>query len=848
MAETWHLLEVNKPIQADVDTQTFGGVVASHNTDLNSRKGAVMARRKETLALPTPNSPHAVAHELVTGRDALNSSDLYAAAYRSSVDQNTPLYSVGVRGFKKIDGSDIADDGANNGWVFPQIVQPSHGETSATIELNGAELRLHAKSPKWYGTPRSIIEAVNDFKYDIGGYEPVLPAGSKFRIDGPFGESNDMAAPNANDFSINHGSSQRLGNSIEFGDIPFWGPIEGRNSDGRLAGQYEYAYFAVSYLYDGYQESPLTLLGQVAELTNSTEASEGCRSIYIELIMRTVRPNEEQRNPPKRARKIRLYCAPAATRLPNPLQSGEFFLASEIDVADWDAKSKALRNSFAVTSIRNGTSYPNISEMGTHNKAFECEVDVGWADQTAGEGRSNAVVYTAFDAGVPVFRLNNNDAYYRCAEVGIFTTADSHENARTIVFFAHTEDETALNTEIANSGNKPTINVGHAFRPMSSDTSLGLVHRTYIGSELTGRPTYTQLSGLNQTEEIVGPPRKYGYSGYDIPVIANVQDKDEIWHPSRMMWACFSPSAVLTPDRFKALNYRDFDAEIMAAVRSGGYLAVLTKRDLTFGIFTGDELQWDFSDVYRNYGCAARKSVSETPFGVMYLGHDGKVKMLSGGSPVLDFNSDPVAELIEEFRDYWPYAVGRYSARHQQYVLTFPRGGGATAINTVIYDFRARGWITADIYGSNEFPSEMRPLAGAEDGDGDIIFAAESNTEQGYIKYAAGDERFNGNCYVHIRTNFGDVLGEKSVQRVRPIYDAGEVPLEMTCTPESEASTHPNDPLFGAQTRDQFTSGLTANDRLALRDRAFTFEIQNFERLGVFAVEVEFGEGVKASV
>jgi len=309
---------------------------------------------------------------------------------------------------------------------------------------------------------------------------------------------------------------------------------------------------------------------------------------------------------------------------------------------------------------------------------------------------------------------------------------------------------------------------------------------------------------------------------------------------------------VLTPDRFKALNYRDLDSEFVAAVRSGGYLAVLTKRDLTFGIFTGDELQWDFSDVYRNYGCAARQSVSETPFGVMYLGHDGKIKMLSGGAPVLDFNSDPVAELIEEFRDFWPYAVGRYSARHQQYVLTFPRGGSPTAINTVIYDFRARGWITADIYGSAEQPSKMRPFAGAEDGDGDIIFAAESNSEQGYVKYAASsEERFSGSCYVTVRTHFGDVLGEKSVQRVRPIFDPSAdegVNLTMTCTPESADEEHPGDPDFGPQTRDNFVSGQTANDKLALRDRMFTFKIQNFERLGLFAVEVEGGEGVKASV
>jgi hypothetical protein len=275
-------------------------------------------------------------------------------------------------------------------------------------------------------------------------------------------------------------------------------------------------------------------------------------------------------------------------------------------------------------------------------------------------------------------------------------------------------------------------------------------------------------------------------------------------------------------------------------------LAVLGKQDLVFGILRNDELAWEFSDSYKHLGCASRKSICETPIGVFYLGYDGKVKLLDGNRPVMDFKSDEVGDYVEQFRGSWEYAVGSYSARHQQYLLQFPRGGRPSYIKLLVYDFR-QGWMTASLWTGPD-AGAAGIMCSTTDLDGDSLWGGVASDEHGVFKYASSDSnRLGGLSRITLLTHFDEINAVKTLQRLKPIFTADEdLALQITVTPEDTA-TRLGDTLHGELELTGFTSGKIHQGRIALTDRAFTFTAEYFEALNAVLLEIESQEGVNQS-
>lgn len=833
-------LPLDSGIRQDIDTDIYGGVSVAHDVDLKSQPGKLNARKADSFDINAPGPTHNIICDLAIKNRFGSSEKTYAILTRATQSLDSNITGFGVRGFANIDGSIQDSDPNENGWHFPPEAQPRSQTIKGNIEHNGREVRLHTRYPKWYGLPRSITENTIDFRYTRTNVEtPVLvePSDEEFSITGPFGDTNVLNAPSPEHLEII--KVERFGqdfvNNRIFGDITLGDPA-----------RFRYLYFAASYLFDGYQETPLGLLNAIEIRGQGTDWIDGdpdtWASISVDIKLKGISYGEEGgsetvRSISKRARKIRLYCFPSPVKSIDPLSSGDWYLANEIDVSKWDSKNKAVRWSLPCT-LGPASIYHIANRTGVR-----VDVNVAWVP---GSGNvlvpesPNIYTWETFLSGYPYMKLGDDDTEFPIQHISIWNGRTEDQNQRFVQFFTTEAMTEQLERVLGRLGNNAFVRVYHSFR----NSDYHPFHRTYIGDELLLRPTYSQLSGISQSETFVSPGRSGGYIGYDVPVIWGIWDKDGFYHANRMMTPDSSPAG-LTEDRFSQLNYNDFPFEIVRAIRSGPYLAVMGRSQIDFGILRSDDLAWEFATGVSGVGLVSYRSLAETPYGVAFLASDG-IRLLASNE-VSQVISSQIWSDLENLKDYFSTSVGFYSPRYNSYIIQIV-DPDSTSFNAYMYDFDVKQWVTLSL-----------GLIIINDVVGDIITAADVDPD-GYGEYCTlsggsgrvlckfGGANYNVDTAAYtINAVFDDPVFEKILKYIKLHFTDAEqlTPSSPTfgIVITSDAGTNPTDSGNNSQTP-TLTSGVPSSN-IAMHARRFTFEITGFDSLSAFFADVD-NLGVRA--
>jgi hypothetical protein len=841
MAESeYKRLNLGSGYQQNTDTDVLGGTTVAVDVDLKSKPGTVRARKSDAVDVLSPLPPHSFVYDVVVKRNFGSDDKTYGVLTKGYPTEAAAINGFATRGFKDLSGNSIPGDPNQNGWKFHQGTRMS--VTTGNLEHNNREIRFHSADPIWYGTIRGMAENTVDYRYTEYAPESwVSPAGQTFQllntlevteqsdeifnITGPFSESNKILPPQVGSLQVLRGL--RMGQDYNPGTRPMFGDCSDVGFDGNP--RYQFLYFAASYLYDGFQESPLTLLNVIEIRGQGDDWVSGNRdtweSICIDLLIKGVGYGVSgvqgaYRNIPKRVRKIRLYCFPSPTRISDPKSSGRFYLVNEIDVSKWDSENKGLRLSLPCVSRTR-------ADGGFGYKGVEVDVTRGWTSEA--EESPFDVEWPEFIQGNPYFKLGDDDTEFPISKVYVRLVDGEVVNRRHIMFLTDLSHYVLLDNLMGRLGQNAFVRVYHSFR----NTDNSPIHRTYIGDELLKRPTYDQLSGLLNTAEYISPARERGYGGYDVPIIYRVRDKDGQWHKNRMMWATHSPAGVITSDRF--LEYRDSEFNLVSAARSGVYLAMLGDAGIEFGTITQDEIGWDFSDVFAGIGCVAERSVAETPHGVMFLSQDG-VRMLIGNT-ISDVISLPVREFTDDARSYQSSAVGNYSARWNWYILHFPEGetnlSGVLPFYALVYDFDVKEW--ALLYLDVE-----TAYCGTTDPNGDALFAGVFGNC--LSKISASDD-YKPYPHYTVYEIFDDPVHEKTLQNLKLNFEKSSVEDISLIITTDTTSSKPADEnglsqVLGPET---LTSGV-GTTRRAMSARLFKFAFSGFSELNNSFVRIERGE------
>lgn len=847
MDKGYRKLNLGGGYQQNTDTEVLGGVVEAVDVDLKSKPGTVRARKKDETDVLTPGGAYSTVIDLVVKRKFGTEDNTYAILTKSVPGNDVPISGFLTRGFRDVNGDEVAGDEGRSNWKLSHSPRTS-GINDGNLEHNGKEIRLHCDDPQWFGIPPGIDEETIDFKYVAGAITdpPVVtePTEDMFKISEPFCESNTILAPSPQHLEVFKGG--RMGQDYAPGNLaPMFGDVNNEVTGG-VKPRFQFLYFAASYMYDGWQESPLGLLnmieirGQDADWASG--AADGWCSIYVDMKLKSVvyglsGESVAQRNIPKRVRKIRLYCFPSRVRVSDPLAVGTWYIANEIDVAEWDSKNKAVRWSLPCKQF----DYED-DDGALISRGVRVSVDIAWVPESGPlyeqEPYVNYYSWPNFLAGRPWFTVGDDETKFPIVSTVIWNDRTaSNVNSREVALVTHPYHADALDDIMDRLGNNAFVRVFHCF-DLSEYGDGSPFHRTYIGDELMKRPTYAQLCGFAQGETFCSPPRRRGYVGYDVPIIYRITDKDGVEHDNRLAWPRRSPAGVQMADIFNITDWRDSPFSIMRAVRSGPYLALIGDVGIEFGILRQDDLAWDFSDSVMGIGTVSEHSVAETPYGTAFLSQDG-VRMLTGNR-VSDVISLPVRDIVNGVRSSWSTASGCYSSRWNWYILQFNVQLNARTSFALVFDFDVKQWTKLYLDGKVAYCAVTDP-------DGDALFAVsgavDGQTPRQLSKVAASETDYESGAAYSIEEIFDDPIYHKRLQNIKLNFESYAIGLPLKLYISTDTT---DDKPADAQGNEQAIipeSGV-ATTRRAMTGRKFTFRFTNFQEINT---SHSYIEGVERS-
>ncbi len=847
----WQRLDF-PPLREDIATDVSGGCVTALDVDLSTKIGSVKARKQDTLLLGMPAS-YPVPEDIHQAPDGRNGSNPYAMLTRNSVGGN--ITGLAVKGFKKIDGTDVAEE--NNGWHLPPKTQPPITTTEATLQHDGHEVRVHCQSPKYYGLPRSINEAGVDWPYCTHDPTQVFEDDA-FLIDAPFGEGNDIRAPHADEIyiatnPIGSAPYQFIGNGISYGYNPMWGD-PGRDyvhlPDGLYA-QFRYAYWGVSYLYDGYQESPLYVQTEYSDVGNFALDTEPHLRIRIRVtlagIVYATAPFTSKTTIPRRVRKIRIYCGASDKLVADPRKELQFRLVNELDVKDWDKDSQLLPYKFPARRVLNPRSddTPGITVPPGNYILFDTNaslVDAG----TSGQGFTfwqDLSAENGFGAGF--FMVDGSDTEFRITEAYAHHAGWVDTNQHAVILKTSPTQQVELailfprgNHDFHGEGydeNYSTrgIKIYQAFRRFSAYNAdpryaNSPVHHDTVGNELLFRATYSELSGLPQTlEDSVSPPRNLGTNRTVVPLIADFTDADGRRHSYGLRWPLVNPAGVTCWDIFPPENTDFRNYPIVGIAQSAGHTALFGQNKIELGTVNLEEKFFDVTETYPNIGAVSKRMITETSQGIFFLSHDG-IRVLNGLN-ISDPISRPIQESLLAVKAEWANGRAWYSATKRQYVIHFP-----TSRKTFVYDFVLNGWI--------EVTMTLPVFCGSVAVDGEALlgkFDPFGEANSGIYQFANGEPYMTPQYSV--KTFFDDPDHDKHIRKIKAFFteNLGQAfDFDIAC--ENQTPVKGQDAELTRNAHPTLESGVVKTT--ALRDRGYTVTLMNFAEVKQVRFKVEAGE------
>lgn len=769
-----------------------------------------------------------------------------------------------VRGHSKLDGTLIPGDTGLDGWTAPPDAQMQ--STFGSVETDGREVRLHGSDPKYFGLPKAITDVVHtDWEYahydQANGTDNQIGYRPSFVINGPFPAPLGISKPRLADirlYPIDNPTFQwrdgrRIAQDITFTDAPFWGdPTASSNP------RFQYAYWAISFMHDGTQEGPLRIISIPDEPCLGTNGGESALRIKRRFHFQSISYPSETRGINERIRTIRIYCCPSTSLLGDPATEGRFYLASELDVRTCEMKSTTTLWNFAAERVVNAGGYggqwlkmratPDLVdrsfEAGTDFHLFKDllggnepdENDVGGQYENLAQGWRN-YAFKLTDTDDP----NEPEFYIWDARCRHIDGEDNHNPALYIKVMDNQATDLvnrfpSANPDASSSDfNKGTIRPIKIYQrwrwPVNAIGPSGIpTVDVWAGDELLLRPTYSDLSGLPQTcPDGISPARRWGTSATSVPVIGQTTDYLGKFHASRLHKAMFSPSAILTPDRFDPFDdFVDLDFVPVTAVPHRGLDAVFGRNRIELRSFADSMKR--VSKAWPGIGTVSYKSVVTTPDGVFFLSDDG-VRMLVGYE-VSEPMSDSVKDMLDPLRDQWPNAIGGYHARLSEYHLFIPQrqdkvDEAGEKGTTFIYSLITKEW--------SRLSTPRTVTAMCESVEGTLLVARNDPSDHANraIWESQVSSKQSQTAKIVVRLVFGAPGIEKHIARLRAFFvSAGGDPFTVELAPEDavKSPTYVYDALVSGQ----------SNESAQLNDRMFTLTASNFATLE--AVEVEYDE------
>ncbi len=845
MPKKWVKLPLSLPLKTDYATDVVGadggGALSAMDVDLRSKKGSVLARKQDLQLYGSPPLGNVI-------RDIAQETDPASLAKPIAIlTSNTPTGNINgfyVRGFKTVTGEELSAD-----WVAPPV---SINTPEAVLQHDGNEVRIHCATPMYYGLPRSISEATTDWRF----YDKEIIEPTEFLIDRPFAEANDLRAPTVEEIGIvicnNENAIGQFDGSAAFPSgwgQAMWGAAEAGNTD---AARFRYAYFAVSYLYDGYQESPLCLLPDIGDFHRDTDSDTRIFwTAWADLIFKgtILDVGQHSTSIPRRVRKVRLYCAPSLTVLGSPLKEGTFYLAAEIDVSEWDKKSPhriyggsaTLRDPDASPASGGITYWLKVDDEWIQttydSSSFYVRIEGFTHQQCDASHAQGPVTFPLLADAAPFFKIGENEAEFAIAGVmgkeQQSPNTDSIDFSQEIYLKVSPADEAAVRQAFAEQeiADHARVDVYCAFRWYVHGGNAHPGHRSFIGQEVLLRPTYEQLSGLPQyLEGSVSPPRIGGCHGAVRHLIWGPTDKDGKQHRDWVQWCDYSPAGILLPDRYDPDKRAPLNFSVLGVQSLGESIVVFGENNLVTGRIGGDEEEWTLTDVRGGVGAKSRQSIANSPFGLICLSNDGVrvidrafftttggAAIISGAIPSDILSEDIRSEILAQV-DGWSTAVGFYDSRTNRYVIHFP-----TTRKTYVFDFAINGWLEI---------SNSTPFYAAHSGaDGHAIMGKYDTLGGGALsgvwQYSASDDDVAFPQYS--LKLVGNPLADKYLRHIRAWFtDTEGGAFAVQIMKESDSSV----------AAPSLTSGQVSHN-LHLRDRGFTFSFSGFSELKAVFVEIE---------
>jgi hypothetical protein len=813
---TWTRIPTNRGLRDDYPEDVFGiddtgGATEAVDVDLVTKKGAVTARKGESLVSVPPFG------ECLHGIEQRHNSIDGTTPYAALIGDGEQVTGLAVKGFKDFDGHAVVSPDRNHGLDPANGWYVSPGETKdapehCTLDHQGSEVRLDGSTPLYFGLPAEVKRRTEDWRLWDATTE--IP---EFIINGPFGEENEIRAPKTGEVYVSFYNNSGIGayNNEGDTDAPGFPLMWGTQSYTPKRGKYTYAYFGASYVYAGGQESPLWICPERGEYDHYGTTFYFWRSILADVFFPgvVISTTGSRVSIPRRVRKIRFYCAPSEVEVAEPRSQLQFYLVSEIDVSKGDQDSPVRRynlTGYLRNEVINGVSRQIVS----------IPADTGLVNKSSVDADPDGHPYLPFGSYIKVGDSKN---VYRI--IGHVTQSDDANQdlpKRWIKVWVDSGDHDALASDFRERGVNDTAQVAftYKFRAFADSSIPGLSNpqiRVFIGDELLARSNYSEMSGLSQTlTDSVSPPRGGGVMVGGRKFIWGTQDKDHKLWTNRIEWSGFNPQALPTQDIFPPENYSDgceFPVETIVGV--GPDLAIFGQNCIKYASIGGrEEGQWRWLDSLYGVGCVAPGTVCSTPIGVLFLGSNG-VQVLVGNELHAVPVSEPIRNRLAALETEWPKAHGRYSSRRHHYILIFPVSG-----TTLVYDLTVKAWLSFLLTG----PTGFKAAGMGTDVNGNVLVCSRDGVYEVGSSSAVNSGQVSSYAVRHV---FGDTRLQKKLIGLQVYFDG---PMQTTISVDG-----------GAPLQVDLINGVYF-DSLGLTGMAFDFRFWGFTALKSVEVYAEHVE------
>lgn len=416
-------------------------------------------------------------------------------------------------------------------------------------------------------------------------------------------------------------------------------------------------YYAISYVFEGGQESPLKEIGDI----NTSSIAHGGDAAQVVVMLRL----EDCHTISPRVKKVRLYSCPSSTTLVKPLKDGVFRLVHEINLYEPYGTEGDPWFTVRIGQVQSVV----VPGLGTCGKARIIGLN-HWLKMASGD--------------VPTYPNELYGDIWFEVEGEKFRVIHVLTAGETTSVYVDPADRIRLRDAVASGQARLYGRAGGRNRDantlypnarfwtkwMTYDTNTADITVYDDGQRYSKAHSYVNLANAAQDREQDKVVRRRGRIFGDAAFYWRVRFPDGSEDRRDLYFSTTNGVGLHCPDIILKANCIKMPFEIMGVAELGGYRMVIGDTGYAVGVMrTTSPANWDIQYRPNSRGCVAERTIVETGNAVYYLGRAGLYAFGGNGEqgPLL-------RDVIDEFAHYTTLsdAVMEYYEDQNSLILSIP--------------------------------------------------------------------------------------------------------------------------------------------------------------------------------